>query len=202
MSHSPYDYATRQSILPISWDDFHALCKGLARTVAPFRPDVILAVARGGLYPGAPLAHLLQTEIYPIRLSRRVHDVVRYETPQWLVRPPDLVRGQRVLVVDEIASTGETLGIVRQEVEQLGAAAVRTAVLYAHTWGAHVPDVIGLISDALILNPWDREVYRDGAFHFHPEYVEALSHQGVPPSADLLITTRVADIAKGGNADE
>lgn len=32
-------------------------------------------------------------------------------------------------------------------------------------------DNIGLISDALLLNPWDREILKDGSFQFHPEYV-------------------------------
>ena len=79
-------------------------------------------------------------------------------SPQWLQEPPALVLGRRVLVVDEISSSGETLRMVREKVAGLGAGAVRSAVLYAHTWGVDEPDYIGLISDALLLNPWDREV--------------------------------------------
>jgi hypothetical protein len=60
-----------------------------------------------------------------------------------------------------------------------------------------VPDYIGLISDALLLNPWDREVLRDGAFQFHPEYVAALAHQGVEPDASLLIEAIPIELAKG-----
>lgn len=64
--------------------------------------------------------------------------------------------------------------------------------LIAEPW-----DAIGLITDALILNPWDREIYRDGAFRFHPEYVEALAQQGVPPAPALLIpATPVGGLAK------
>lgn len=197
MSHSPYDYSARQGIYPISWEDFHGLCKALALAAAPFAPAMILGVGRGGYYPATLIAHLLQTEIYPVRLSRRVNDVVTYERPQWIVRPPDAVRGQRVLVVDEISSTGETLAMVKAEALRLGALDVRCAVLYAHTRGANVPDAIGLITDALILNPWNREIYRDGAFRFHPEYVEALAQQGVSPTPDLLIpATPVGGLAK------
>lgn len=189
MTHQPYDYSQRKGIRPISWNDFHGLCKALALASAPFQPQVILAVGRGGFYPGTLIAHLLQAEIYPVRLSRRVNDIVTYDTPRWLVHPPDIVAGQRVLIVDEISSTGETLQIVKAETERLGAAAVRCAVLYAHSWGLETPDYVGLLSDDLLLNPWDREIVRGGAMHFHPEYASALAEQGVTPSPELLIVT-------------
>lgn len=183
----PYDYSTRKGILPISWEDFHGLCKALAVAVESYAPEVILPLGRGGYYPGALLSHLLQVEVYPVRLSRRMRDVVKYAKPQWLQEPPELVRGHRVLIVDEISSTGETLRMVRERVHVLGASEVRTAVLYAHTWGVDEPDYIGLISDALLLNPWDREVLREGTFQFHPEYVVALAEQGLSPDSSFPI---------------
>ncbi|GAB4461457.1 MAG: hypothetical protein Kow00120_28720 [Anaerolineae bacterium] len=197
MTNQSYDYEARAGVRPISWEDFHALCKGLARAAARFAPEIILAVGRGGYYPGTLIAHMLQAEIYPVRLSRRVNDVIAYETPQWLLRPPALVAGRRVLVVDEISSTGETLRMVAAEAERMGAGAVRSAVLYAHTRGATTPDYIGLVSDALLLNPWDREIFKDGAFRFHPEYVDALAKQGVTPGPDLRIAAEIPPIAKG-----
>jgi hypoxanthine phosphoribosyltransferase len=191
MSQNPYDYENRQGIRPISWHEFHGLCKGLAQAVARFDPEIILAVGRGGYYPGTLIAHMLQADIYPVRLSRRVQDVVTYDSPVWLVRPPELVKDRRVLVVDEISSTGETLVMVKQATERLGAAAVRCAVLYAHTRGVDVPDYIGLVSDELLLNPWDREIFKDGAFVFHPEIVAALGEQGIAPAPSLLIDAAI-----------
>ncbi len=119
MSQNSYDYANRTGILAISWIDFHGLCKGLAQAIAPFRPEMTLPIGRGGTYPGALIAHLLQVEVYPIRLSRRESDVVTRPTPAWLVEPPAAVRGCRVLIVDEISSSGETLRLARERVEAL-----------------------------------------------------------------------------------
>ena len=87
--------------------------------------------------------------------------------------------------------------MVKQKVEALGARAVKSAVLYAHTWGVSVPDYVGLISDALLLNPWDREILKDGAFQFHPEYVGALAQQGLPADPSLLIDAPAIRSAKG-----
>lgn len=198
MTQRPYDYSQRAGIHPVSWENFHGLCKGLVRAVARFAPEIILAVGRGGFYPGTLIAHLLRAEIYPVRLSRRVNDVVQYDRPQWMVRPPDLVKGCRVLVVDEISSTGETLVTVRQEALNLGAREVRCAVLYAHSWGTGVPDYVGLISDELLLNPWDREIFVNGAFELHPEYAGALRQQNIAPDPSLLIDAPEVQIAKGG----
>jgi hypoxanthine phosphoribosyltransferase len=197
MSPNPYDYSTRQGIRPISWNDFHGLCKGLVKVVAPYNPEIILPVGRGGYYPGTLISHILQAEIYPVRLSRRVNDVVKHDRPQWLVRPPDQVRGQRVLIVDEICGTGETLQMVRDEAERLGAREVRSAVMYAHSWGTTIPDYIGLVTDELMLNPWDREIFRDGTFQFHPEYADALEKQGIYADSSLLIAADTIEAAKG-----
>jgi hypothetical protein len=198
MSQTPYDYSTRRDVLPISWEDMHGLCKALALTIEPYAPEIILPVARGGLYAGALLSHMLRAEVYAIRLTRRVNDAVAREAPSWLQEPPAAVKGRRVLIVDEISSTGETLRLARAKAREMGAAEVRTAVLYAHTWGAAEPDYIGLISDALLMNPWDREILAEGVFQFHPEYVEALAQQGVEAEPSLFIPATPFTVAKGG----
>jgi hypoxanthine phosphoribosyltransferase len=184
---NPYDYSTRNGVREISWNYFHGLVKALVVAVAPWRPEIILPVGRGGYYPGSLMAHMLQVEIYPVRLSRRERDVVVRDTPQWLVLPPAAATGHRVLVVDEISSTGKTLTIVRERLMAMGAGDIRSAVLYAHARGAGAPDYIGLITDELVLNPWDREIYHEDAFTFHPEYIEALKDQGIEAGQDLLI---------------
>ena len=171
--------------------------KALAVAVAPWGPEVVLPVLRGGAYAGALLAHMLQIEVYPVRLSRRRDDVVVRQTPLWLVEPPAAVAGRRVLVVDEMCSSGQTLRMVKARALERGAAEARTATLYAHTWGADAVDYTGLISDELVLNPWDREILRDGAFVMHPEYAAALAQQGLAADAALLIPATPFVTAKG-----
>lgn len=196
MSQNPYDYTSRQGVQPISWEDFHGLCKALAKAVAGWRPEIILPIGRGGFYPGTLISHLLQAEIYPVRVSRRVNDVVRYQVPQWLLEPPGLIRSKRVLIVDEICGTGETIEMVKSRALAMGAGEVRSAVLYAHSWGVDVPDYIGLVTDSLLINPWDRELLREGEFQFNPEYGDALRHQGFEPDESLVIEATVFTLAK------
>jgi hypoxanthine phosphoribosyltransferase len=139
---------------------------------------------------------MLQAEVYPVRVSRRVNDIVKYNEPQWIMSPPTEVEGRRVLIVDEICDSGGTIRIVKEKVLAMGAFMVKSAVLYSHTKATDIPDYIGIITDELLLNPWDREMLHDGKFQFHPEYEEALKHQGVEPTTDLLIPANVIGLAK------
>jgi hypoxanthine phosphoribosyltransferase len=193
---TPYAYENREGLLPVTWELFHGLCKGLALAVAAYQPELILAVGRGGYYPGTLISHMLRADIYPVRLSRRVGDVVTHRRPKWVVKPPKAVKGKRVLVVDEICDTGETLEKVAKSAKKRGAAEVRTAVLYSHTHRAAVPDYIGLISDELILNPWDREIVERDGFVFHPEYLGAFEQQGIALSPELRIDAPTMPPAK------
>lgn len=191
-----YSYEGRKGILPISWEDYFRLCKGLALAISAYEPEIILGIARGGVYAATLLSHMLQTELYVIRITRRVNDQVVYEMPVWIVTPPEAVRGKRVLIVDEICGEGTTLRMAKEAVEQLGAREIRSAVLYAHEQGKTLPDHIGIISDALILNPWDREIVQEGRFVFHPEYVHALTQQGREPDPSLLFGLEPHPLAK------
>ncbi len=196
MSSFYTSYAERRGIRPIDWESFHALCKGLGLAVSRFDPDMILGIARGGLYPATLLSNMLGKEFYPIRLTRRVSDVKRFEQPRWRTRPPRAVKGQKVLIVDEICGSGRTLNMAREETLRLGARDVRLASLFAHESGRAIPDYIGLISDELILNPWDRELLVNGQYVFHPEYVYALAQQGIEATPDLLLGIATASTGK------
>jgi uncharacterized protein len=193
---SPYDYRTRLGVRPIDWHDVHGLCRALARVAADLGTDAVLAVGRGGLYPGALVAHMLRVDLHPVYLSRRERDRAVHADPRWLIEPPASIAGQRVLVVDEISSTGTTLSMVKERALALGAARVTTAVLYAHTRAADIPDCVGLVTDALVLNPWDREVLRAGEFVLHPEYADALRSLGEPADSSWLVQAPGFELAR------
>lgn len=184
----PYDYTRRSGVEPISWERFEALVRILSEQVAGFEPQIILGIARGGLFPATMMSYILRREMYPIRLTRRLNDTVVRERPTWLVGPPDKVVGRRVLIVDEIADSGHTIAMAAEAVRQMGASHVRSATLFAHTWADPRPDFVALTSDALILNPWDREVLVDGQWATHPELAAALKVQPAAIGPDAAAT--------------
>jgi uncharacterized protein len=173
-----YDYARRKGIRELDWDTCSDLAAGLAEALEPLGIDAVVGIARGGLIPAATVALSLRCEMFPIRLSRRVNDEVKYDSPVWWIRVPPDVAGLRVAVVDEIADSGETLRLARQAVVDAGATDVVTTCLVQHSWAQPVPKFSGLVSDELIVFPWNRRVLRHGVWRPHPELQAALRLRG------------------------
>jgi len=172
-----YDYKTRQGVREITWDDFHEMCKKLAGKISKSDFDLIIGVARAGLYPAVLIAGMLRKEIYPIRITRRENDQIKYEDPIWRIDIPDIVRGKRVVIIDEIADSGITLSKVSQRLKSKGASNIETIVLVTHSWSKPKPDHYILESDELIIFPWDKEILVNDQWMLHPELEEAIRLQ-------------------------
>lgn len=63
------------------------------------------------------------------------------------------IRGQKLLVVDDVADTGRTLQLVLDLLRGLGAEA-RSAVLYAKSQSVVSPDYVWRRTDEWIVFPW------------------------------------------------
>ena len=166
-----YDH-DHEGEINIAWEEFDSLCRTLAMMASSYDPQVIVGIAKGGVLPATVVASLLRREFYPIRISRRHNDQVVRDTPEILQGPPPAIRGLRVLLVDDIVATGETMDLARKACLAQGASQVRTASLCSHSFGQR-PDYVALVSDALIVFPWDREILERGQFVPHPEYEES-----------------------------
>jgi len=173
----PYDYAHRKGVHPLTWDDFAALAGALAEKLAPFKPEAIVGVARAGLFPATAAACFLRCELYPARITRRVNDIVVYQSPMWKVPISPEVRGKAVAVVDEMTDTGQTLSLVAEEARRLGARQVITASLVSHSWADPAPQVCPLITDEFVIFPWGERVLEEGKWIRHPEVIAGLKAQ-------------------------
>ena len=172
-----YDYAHRKGVEEISWQRFGELSRVLTEQLASKQIEIVIGVARAGLFPATAVACTLRRELYPVRVTRRVNDMVQYESPVWRVDVPATVAGCRVAVIDEIADSGETLSLVAARALERGARRVWTVSLVSHSWANPQPDFTALISDALVIFPWDKQVYTDGSWQLHPEIEAALHAQ-------------------------
>jgi uncharacterized protein len=172
-----YDYEHRKGVESISWERFAELGHALTEQLAAENVDVILGIARAGLFPATLVSCGLRRELYPVRVTRRLNDQVTYDKPVWRVDVPAAVKGLRVAVIDEIADTGETLALVAERAREQGALRVITAALVSHPWANPRPDQIALLSDALVIFPWDEQVYTAERWQAHPEITAALNLQ-------------------------
>lgn len=142
----------------LSYERFGTAVRQLATTVleSGFEPDWIVAIARGGLIIGGALAYALgHKNIATVNVEFYTGIDDRLDVPVEL--PPvlnldDLVN-RRVLLVDDVADTGETLKMVldkcRPAVEE-----IRSAVLYHKPRSVVVPDYAWRSVDSWIDFPW------------------------------------------------
>src|SRR6187397_2774654 len=66
---------------------------------------------------------------------------------EWRVRPPDIVKGRAVLVLDDILDHGETMAAIKRGLLELGASSVHCAVLVEKRLNPKKPisaDFVGL----------------------------------------------------------
>lgn len=168
----PYDYANRRGVLRLGWEAVATLSQALAERLDGDDPELVIGVARAGLFPASVIASALRRDVLLVRISRRVDDRVKFEHPVWQTPVPPAVAGKVVAIVDEIADTGETLALVRRSVEEQGAARAITAALVAHSWADPQPDAVSLATDEFVVFPWDSRILVGGRWTPHPE-VEA-----------------------------
>ncbi|WP_448059938.1 phosphoribosyltransferase [Cellulomonas hominis] len=142
----------------LTWDGFGAASRELAQMVVDsgFVPDVVVAVARGGLLPAGALSYALGTKACGT-LNVEFYTGIDSRLPDPVVLPPlldtDALSGLRALVVDDVADTGETLALVQRLVSQHCAEA-RTAVLYTKPHSIVDPDFVWRRTDRWITFPW------------------------------------------------
>ncbi|HEU0301911.1 MAG TPA: phosphoribosyltransferase family protein [Longimicrobium sp.] len=147
--------------LELSWELFGELCRALAVRVAQeYRPELVIGLATAGVMPAATVATMLQTDFEAMKVTRRERGQVVHAYPRVLSPTPVSARGRRVLIVDEVTTSGDTLRLALAAVREVGPAEVRTATSFVRP-GGYRPDFHAMETDALIVFPWDRQVIQD-----------------------------------------
>lgn len=162
-------------VLELSWEVFGELSRALAVNVArDYDPEMIIGIATAGVIPGAVIASILRRDFFSIKITRRSGMERVHEQPQLLTAAPMQARGKRVLIVDEICTTGETLRMALAAVRAVNPAEVRTATSFVKA-GAYKPDFYAVETDAMVVFPWDRQVVGEaGELRKNPEYEDVL----------------------------
>jgi hypoxanthine phosphoribosyltransferase len=151
----------------LTWTEFPVGVRELAEQVVAsgFVPDLVVAVARGGLVPGGAVAYALGTKGVGTMNIEFYTDIGQtLDDPR--VLPPLMdtseLSGRRVLVVDDVADSGRTLALVMRLLTGHGAD-VRSAVLYTKPSSVFRPDYAWRSTDLWITFPWAADPPVDGA---------------------------------------
>ena len=130
--------------------------------------EAMLMVTRGGIIPGGLLAeamgitHILTAAVdFPAQMeaSMQLDQAKLMAWPQFIQFPDERVlRGRRILVVDDVWGSGRTITSVKIRVSAAGGLP-STCVLhfnpYRNLFGTARPDYFAAITDAHIVYPWE-----------------------------------------------
>ena len=142
----------------LSWDQFGEASRQLARAVLDdgFAPEVVVAIARGGLLPAGAIAYALGVKncgALNVEFYTGVGTVL--EAPE--VLPPALdiayLAGRRVLLVDDVADSGRTLALAVALLRDRGAD-VRSVTVYTKPGSVATPDYSWRETSLWIDFPW------------------------------------------------
>jgi hypoxanthine phosphoribosyltransferase len=145
----------------LTWERFGSAARELAGSVVDsgYEPEMVIAIARGGLVPAGALAYAIGIKAAGT-LNVEFYSDVEETLPDPVVLEPlldtDAVVGKRLLVVDDVADSGRTLhlvlGLLRRHTPE-----VRSAVLYTKPRTIVRPDYSWRETDRWINFPWSTQ---------------------------------------------
>lgn len=145
----------------LTWERFGLASRELASAVSDdgYRPDIILAIARGGMVVAGSLAYALTVKnLYVMNVEYYTGVDERLDFP--VILPPPLslvdVHDAKVLVADDVADTGHTLRAVYDFVQDQ-VAEVRSAVLYEKSQSTIKCEYVWARTDRWIDFPWSSQ---------------------------------------------
>jgi uncharacterized protein len=145
----------------LSWQELGDGTRALAELVhaSGYVPDMLLAIARGGLLVAGALGYALGVKnVFTVNVEFYTGLDRRLELPILLPPVPDPgeLMQRRVLICDDVADTGETLALVQRFCRDHVAEA-RTAVLYEKPRSAVRCDYIWRRTDRWITFAWSAQ---------------------------------------------
>lgn len=147
-------------ISKLSWEKFGQIILRMAKEIqADFKFTAIVGIGKSGIIPASILAKRLKiTAFYSIIVSLYNEEKPPrklYQHPQILFSSLESLEGKNVLVVDDFVNTGATLKMVLQQVANVGAKEVRSAVVGLRLNASYRPEYFGLTFKGCLWFPWD-----------------------------------------------
>ncbi|MFE3443580.1 phosphoribosyltransferase [Nocardia sp. NPDC059180] len=142
----------------LTWELFGSASRELATAIAGdgYEPDLILSIARGGLFVAGALGYALDVKnLHVMNVEFYTGVDQRLDLPVMLPPVPQAVdlTGATVLVADDVADTGATLKLVRDFCAD-HVAEVRCAVVYQKPHSEVDCEYVWRRTDRWINFPW------------------------------------------------
>jgi hypoxanthine phosphoribosyltransferase len=116
-----------------TWNQIYEmlLCQAQKIKNQNYKPDIIIAIARGGVVSARILSDLLENpnlSFIQIEFYTNINQTLQEPTLKQTLTPK--VIGKKVLLIDDIADTGKSLQLAKTHLQQQGAIEIKTATLW------------------------------------------------------------------------
>jgi len=141
-----------------TWNQIHEMLIAQAKKIrkTSYQPDVIIGISRGGLVPARILTDLLEVpEIATLQIEFYVDIAQPSIHPTLKQGLTTTVKNKKVLLIDDISDTGQSLKLAKSYLLDLGAKEVKIATLYAKTATATKPDFVEKTTERWVVFPWE-----------------------------------------------
>ena len=140
----------------VTLNEFDSYCRELAVTISKeYDFDLIVGIVKAGVICGAVLSFIMDKDFYTMKISRREGSRVISRKPYLFVPVTDSVFGKKILLVDEISVTGETLIMAKDHILSKLAKEVKTCAIFK-TQGRFSPDWYVVKTSNKIVPPWTK----------------------------------------------
>jgi hypothetical protein len=145
----------------LTWQTFGDASRELAKAIADdrFEPDLILSIARGGLFLAGSLGYALAVKNLHV-MNVEFYDGVgtTLDMPVMLPPVPSAVdfSEKKVLIADDVADSGRTIELVQSFIAD-HVDTVRTAVIYQKPQSVISCDYVWKHTDRWINFPWSSQ---------------------------------------------
>lgn len=145
-----------------NWDYIYNLCRNISKEIknSGYEPDIIIALARGGWFAGRVLCDFLGLDDLSSLKIEHYIGAAAIDTGEPYIRYPisdGVIENKKVLIVDDIVDTGESMLSAKVYVEGRNPKEVRTASLQYLGSSKIDPDYVGerLEDWSWIVYPWN-----------------------------------------------
>lgn len=166
-------------VLNVSYDKIASILDSQQNLQRSHNPELVIGIARGGIVPSTMIATNLSLPLLLISVTRSVQKIT------WLSMPDEKLletlknRTVKVLLVDDIISSGETIQKTKEFLEKMGFKVIVNVIFYDKK-SVLIPE-IGVCADQYIKFPWEKKENTFGSmkvkeqkgingFHFSDEY--------------------------------
>ncbi len=144
----------------LSWADVDQLVSSMIPGLQSNNYDVMIAITRGGIIPGAIIAERLAIpQVMVASVDFYEDETYSFDWPVFMQFPSDsFLRGKQVLIIDDIWDRGKQVVSVTERIEQAGGFPI-SAVLHYKPERSRFPDkapnFYGVQTADWIIYPWE-----------------------------------------------